>query len=147
MAAIDGGIILQQRLVILDVQMANLSDRADSETHEIPIGMRRIALKAPMQGAVLPGDRETVLGKSEMIHPDVDVSRRAELIDRQLQQSKSRSCARKIARTDLPLGLEQLRHVGIPVHCQAIRTHFDDAVESVAESRHSLARQTVDEIE
>src|ERR1700692_2016431 len=105
--------------------------------------MRRIALKTSMQGAVLPGDHETVLRKSEMIHPDVDISRRAELIDRQLQQSKSRGCVRKLARTDLSLGLEQLRHVGIPVHGQAIRTHFDDAVERVAEGRHCLAWQTV----
>src|SRR5579859_5206135 len=52
-AARDRGFVVRERFVILNVQIAYLTDRTDTKGDEVPIGVSRIPLKAAVQGAVL----------------------------------------------------------------------------------------------
>jgi len=147
LAARDRALIFLQRFVILDIQVADLTDGAHAEVDEITVRVGGIALKAAVQGAALLREGQAVGGKREMIHADVGVAGRAELVDRELQQRESRGRIRQFCAAYLPLRLEYVRHVGIAVDGHAVGTHFGDAIQGRAETRQGLLRQPVDQVE
>ena len=53
-------------------------------------GMRRVAHEVPVQRPARLRERELVVGQGEMVHPDVDVARAGELLDREREQRELR---------------------------------------------------------
>src|ERR1700690_418240 len=61
-AARNRGLVVLQRFVVLDIQVADLTDGAHAEVDEITVRMSRIALKAAVQAAVLLREGKAVGG-------------------------------------------------------------------------------------
>src|SRR5437764_8774793 len=70
-----------RRPAILRVRMANMTDRAHSEPKKVRFGMRGISLEIPVERAIIVRGNERIAGSCEVIHSDVLVSSRRQLLD------------------------------------------------------------------
>ena len=85
-AGVQCGVVADQVARVLAVTIADAADRADAETDNVAVAMRRITLEISLQcaGALRPG--QLVIEAGEMIHADVDVAGGAQLLQRATKQ-------------------------------------------------------------
>ncbi len=100
-----------------------------------------------MQRALLLGAREFVGGQREMIHADVHIARVGQLLDHELQQREPRGGRRQCRGVDLPLHLEELRHVRVAEHRNALGREQQHRVERAPEAFDVLMRQPVNQVD
>ena len=82
---------------------------------------------------------ELVAGLREVVHADVDVARRAELLDREREDRELRLGRRQRVDVDPPLRLEQVRHVRVAVERDAVG-RAAITLSSVAENPATVCR-------
>ena len=81
-----------------------------------------------------------------MVHADIDVARRGQAADGQLQQFELALRRRHVFAADQPLRANPLGQVGIAVGGDAIGAQGDDLAEGGVEAGHGLQRQAVDQV-
>ena len=140
-------LVLGGLLDVLAVGIAHLADGGDAEADHVAVGVGGVALEVALQGAVLPGQGQLVVGQGEVVHADVDVAGGGQASDGELEQLELALRRRHVLGANQALGLEQLRQVGIAVGGDAVRTQGDDLVEGGIEAGHRLQRQAVDQVD
>src|SRR4249919_975610 len=128
-AFVERNLPARQVARVLAEAVADVADRAHAQADEVAVGVGGVAHEVAMQAAARLRDREIVVGQCEMIHADVHVARGGQFRDRQLQQHEFGFRVRQVVGIELPLWLEQLRHVRIAVHRDAVGPHVRDDVE------------------
>ncbi|MNN19242.1 hypothetical protein D3C81_1324760 [compost metagenome] len=108
--------------------------------------MGGIALEVALQRAVLAGPAQLVIRQGEVVHADVDIARRRQTLDGQLQQLQLALRRRHVLAANQPLGAYQFRQVGVAVGGDAVRAQGDDLAQGGIEAGHGLQRQAVDQI-
>ena len=58
--------------IVLGVGVFEAADGADAHAVEVGAGLGGVALKIAVQGAIVLGDGEFVVGLGEVVHADVD---------------------------------------------------------------------------
>src|SRR5262249_12562158 len=119
-SGIERGLPRSEIASVLAETVPNVADRAHTKADQIAAAMRRVSHEIAVQPARILWAREVVVWKGEMIHADVTVACGLELLDCKPQQRNSQLRAGKSRAVDLALRLEELRHVGVAVHCQPI---------------------------
>ena len=81
--------------------------------------MRRVALEIARERAVLLRLDDLVVGEREVVHSDVDVTRRDEALDARDEDRELLGALRQVRREDALRALEP-RDVGVRVHRDAV---------------------------
>ena len=108
--------------------------------------MRRIALKVAVQPPLPLRDRERIFRQREMIHPDVDVSRRDEFLRCKPEQLQLHLRRGDLFADDLLLRLESGGQMRVVVNGDAVGPQIGDSIERCLERPQRLAWKPVDEI-
>ncbi len=80
LAVVEAGLVVVDVAAVLAVEVADLADRRDPETYQVTVPVRGVALEIALQGAVFLGAGQLVVGQGEVIHADIAVARRGELL-------------------------------------------------------------------
>lgn len=97
LAVVEAGLVVVDVAAVLAVEVADLADRRDPETYQVTVPVRGVALEIALQGAVFLGAGQLVVGQGEVIHADIAVARRGELLGGALEhfQLLARSAGRR----------------------------------------------------
>src|SRR5690606_35178731 len=73
---------------VLAEAVADVADRTDAQPDQVGVDVGGVAHEVAVQAAAQLGGGEVVVGQGEVVHADVDVACRGELLDSQLQQAE-----------------------------------------------------------
>ena len=145
-ATFEPRLILGRFLDVLTVAVADLADRGDAKADKIAVRMGGVTLEVALQSAIFPGQRQLIIRQREVIHADVDIAGFGQAPNGQLEKLELALRRRHVFRADQPLGLEQLRQVGIAVGGDAVGPQGDDLAQGGVEAGHRLQRQAIDQV-
>ena len=133
-------------LRVLRVDVVHLADRRDAEAVQVAPGVGRVPLEVPVQGPVDLGLHDLVVRQGEVVHPDVDVAGRRELLDARDEDRELLGPLGEVRR-EHPLGPLEPRDVRVRVHRHPVRVEPEDLVDAVREALQLLPRQAVDHVQ
>ncbi len=112
-ARIDPGVVLIQGTEVLRIGRADHADRGNTEADQVAMRMGGVTLEVAVKGAFALRDCQFVVGSGEVIHADIDIAGRIQLLAAHAQNIELFPGRRQLPGIDPPLRFKALWQVGI----------------------------------
>src|SRR5437764_2252928 len=131
--------------VILRISRLNAADGGDAHTIEVGACFGGVALKIPVQRALLLRNGQFITGLGEMIHPDIKITRLDKLQQAGTENLELHHALGQVSDERALLFL-QPGNMRVTKKRDAVRAEADDLIHRVCKTLGRLVRQAIDQI-
>ncbi|MNP08517.1 hypothetical protein D3C76_1005890 [compost metagenome] len=116
LVVVQAVLVIGDVVAVLGIEVADLADGGYAKTDEVAMSVGGVALEVALQRAIFLGAGQFVIRQGEMVHADVAITRRGQLLGGALEHFQLLCGAGQFQCVDPPLRHEAFRQVGIVEH-------------------------------